>query len=129
MRSHTLFALLLVGVALAPTACKRKMDDVIPNSTPSATATASAAAATTASATASAADDTSEPLAPLYSAKIVAPPPAATPKSDAAAPKAAAPVPQECGAAVLMKKLGKVNEAETLRIKCVEKGGKDPFAK
>jgi len=28
-----------------------------------------------------------------------------------------------------MRKLGKANEAETLRIKCVEKGGKDPFAK
>jgi len=27
-----------------------------------------------------------------------------------------------------MKERGKVNEAETLRIKCLEKGGKDPFA-
>jgi hypothetical protein len=127
MRSQPLLVLLLAAVALAPVACKRKMDDVIPNSTASATAAATSAAAATASATA--ADDTSEALAPLSSTKIVAPPPAATPKSDAAAPKAAAPAPQECGAAVLMKKLGKVNEAETLRIKCVEKGGKDPFAK
>lgn len=129
MRSQPLLVLLLAAVALAPVACKRKMDDVIPNSTASATAAATSATAATATAKASAADDTGEPLAPLSSAKIVAPPPTATPKSDAAAPKAAAPAPQECGAAVLMKKLGKVNEAETLRIKCVEKGGKDPFAK
>ena len=37
--------------------------------------------------------------------------------------------PQECAAAVLMRKLGRVTEAETLRIKCVEKGGPDPFPK
>lgn len=35
--------------------------------------------------------------------------------------------PQECQAAKLMRQLGRTNEAETLRVKCVEKGGKDPF--
>jgi hypothetical protein len=49
------------------------------------------------------------------------PPPTAT---------ATAPVPgqpNECAAAKLMRQLGRTNEAETLRVKCVEKGGKDPF--
>ncbi len=36
--------------------------------------------------------------------------------------------PQECAAARLMRQLGRTNEAETLRVKCVEKGGKDPFS-
>jgi hypothetical protein len=30
---------------------------------------------------------------------------------------------------VLMRKLGRETEAQTLRMKCVEKGGKDPLAK
>ena len=36
--------------------------------------------------------------------------------------------PQECQAAKLLRQLGRTNEAETLRVKCVEKGGKDPFS-
>ena len=31
-------------------------------------------------------------------------------------------------AAKLMRQLGRTNESETLRVKCVEKGGKDPFS-
>ncbi|CAN5545502.1 Stk1 family PASTA domain-containing Ser/Thr kinase [soil metagenome] len=35
--------------------------------------------------------------------------------------------PKECQAAKLRRSLGRTNEAETRRNKCVEKGGKDPF--
>jgi hypothetical protein len=40
---------------------------------------------------------------------------------------AASGQPAECEAAKLMQRMGRTNEAQTLRMKCVEKGGKDPF--
>jgi hypothetical protein len=130
--SRATLALFVVAFALAPFGCKRKMDVDIPNSTASATTT-TPSAKPSASASAAAADDSAEPLAQLSSARVVAPPPAAAtgakPATSGTATAAAAPQPQECSAAVLMRKLGKASEAETLRIKCVEKGGKDPFPK
>ena len=59
---------------------------------------------------------------PSATSTVTVPPP---PSTTVAPPPSG---PPECEAAKLMRKLGRTNEAETLRVKCVEKGGKDPFS-
>ncbi|CAN5545580.1 hypothetical protein BH09MYX1_BH09MYX1_16370 [soil metagenome] len=135
--------------------CKRDVDMVLPDS--GAASSASAPVVATATATATGTADPIEPLATLSSGRVApypvqAPPkptdggvaptgtlppgvptgtaglPTALPTATATATTPAAGAqPAECEAAKLMRQLGRINEAATLRTKCVEKGGKDPF--
>ncbi len=94
----------VTGTSTKPNPSATATGSTKPN--PSTTATATTTATTTATATAT--------HTTTATATTTTPPPPSG--------------PPECDAAKLMRKLGRTNEAETLRIKCVEKGGKDPFA-
>lgn len=147
---RSLVAPIVITIAVA--GCKRQVDVLIPDSGAS-SMTPTASASTTTAPTATTPDPV-EPLATLSSGRVTAPMPVAPKVGDGGAKPTASTLPtglptatptglptatptgiptvpgadpQECQAAKLMRQLGRTNEAETLRVKCVEKGGKDPF--